>query len=255
MNAPATTTPVASAADGTSSSAPVRLAVVSGGMGDSSLTGRLARRLADAAAAELADHGLTADLQEVPLRPLALPVAHAHVGTAREPRLEEALQTVLAAEALVFAGPTYKASLAGIPRAFWELVEDGALGGVPTLLGATGGTARHSLVLDTSLRPLFAQLGAQVLPKAVFAATDDWGGGPASADGTAALARRIDAAGRSLGEAVLQARAATGMMVTAPASPAAAAADAGRTVPGTQATDTGAPSPELTPFAAILGRH
>lgn len=267
MSIPATTTPRPSAAGLTaatdsSDGVPVRLVTVSGGMGEPSLTGRLARRLADAAAARLTDHDLTVDLHEVPLRPLAVPVAQAQVGTARRPQLEQALQTVLEAEALVFAGPTYKAGLAGVPRAFWELVEDGALAGVPTVLGATGGTARHSLVLDTSLRPLFAQLGAQVLPKAVFAATDDWGGGPASADGTAALARRIESAGRALGEAVLRSRAAAGMMVRTPAAPAVTAPDrrptaspAAHTGPATEAADTGAPSPEVTPFAAILGRR
>ncbi|XNZ00756.1 CE1759 family FMN reductase [Micrococcus luteus] len=242
------------------SASTVHLTVVSGGMGEPSLTGRLADRLGDAARVHLERHGLTVHTAEVRLRTLAVAVAQAHVGTVRDPRLEQALEDVLQADALVAVTPTYKASVAGISRAFWELVGDGALTGMPTLLGATGGTARHSLVIDTGLRPLFAQLGAHALPRGVFAATDDWGGGPASSDGTEALARRIDAAGRSLAESVLRSVEArvpasepTESAVPGPAGPASGA-PAPPAAPA-DAPSGEAPSPSETPFAAILGRH
>ena len=45
------------------------------------------------------------------------------------------------------------------------------------LLGATGGTARHSLALEHALRPMFTYLHAVVAPTSVFAATEDWAGG------------------------------------------------------------------------------
>ena len=54
---------------------------------------------------------------------------------------------------------------------------------------ATGGTARHSLMIDHSMRPMFAYLGAQAVRTGVFAATEDFGG-----PGAAALRRRIDEA-------------------------------------------------------------
>ena len=44
------------------------------------------------------------------------------------------------------------------------------------LAAATGGTARHSLALEHALRPLFAYLRAIVVPTAVYAASQDWGG-------------------------------------------------------------------------------
>ena len=50
-----------------------------------------------------------------------------------------------------------------------------ALAGKPVLIGATGGTARHSLVLEHALRPLFAYLKAVVVPTGVYAASEDWG--------------------------------------------------------------------------------
>lgn len=67
----------------------------------------------------------------------------------------------------------------------------------PVLLAATAGTPRHSLVLDHTMRPLFAWLQALVVPTAVFAAAEDWGD---VANG--ALADRIGRAGRELADLV-----------------------------------------------------
>ena len=84
-------------------------------------------------------------------------------------------------------------------------MDDESLIGVPVLLGATGGTVRHSLMIDTALRPLFAYLKSRIVPTAVFAASDDWG----EADGAQASTRtdplrsRIRSAGRDLAEILL----------------------------------------------------
>ena len=61
------------------------------------------------------------------------------------------------------------------------------------LLAATAGTARHSLVLEHALRPLFAYLRAIVVPTAVFAATEDFGSTAAGP-----LGERIDRAAAEL---------------------------------------------------------
>src|SRR4051794_13078271 len=45
----------------------------------------------------------------------------------------------------------------------------------PVVLAATGGTARHALVIDDQMRPLFAYLRALALPPSVYAAPEDWG--------------------------------------------------------------------------------
>ena len=62
---------------------------------------------------------------------------------------------------------------------------------MPVLIGATGGTERHSLALDYAMRPLFTYLHAIVVPTAVYAASDDWGSG---ADTVKALPDRIERA-------------------------------------------------------------
>ena len=60
----------------------------------------------------------------------------------------------------------------------------------PVVLAATAGTARHALVADDQLRPLFAYLRALAVPTSLFAAPEDW------AD--PALNQRVDRAVREL---------------------------------------------------------
>jgi hypothetical protein len=64
----------------------------------------------------------------------------------------------------------------------------------PTIIGPTGGSLRHSLVLEHALRPLFAYLRAAVVPTAVFASAVDW----ATDDASDVLHVRVRRAGRSL---------------------------------------------------------
>jgi FMN reductase len=52
------------------------------------------------------------------------------------------------------------------------------------LLGATGGTDRHSLAIDYALRRLFTYLHAVAVPTGVYAASADWGGGGEGASST-----------------------------------------------------------------------
>ena len=66
---------------------------------------------------------------------------------------------------------------------------------MPVLIGATGGTERHSLVLEHALRPLFSYLRAIVSPTGVYAATDDFGA--SSDEGT--LDDRVDGPPESSG--------------------------------------------------------
>ena len=60
-----------------------------------------------------------------------------------------------------------------------DVLDDEARVDKPVLVGATGGTARHSLVLEHAIRPLFTYLRAVVVPTSVFAAPEDWAGASA----------------------------------------------------------------------------
>jgi FMN reductase len=92
--------------------------------------------------------------------------------------------------------------MSGLAKSFLDVLEPDALVDMPVLLGATGGSARHSLVIEHGMRPVFAYLRAAVVATGVFAATDDWG----SAEGVAGLDRRIRRAGEDLAHGVLSSR-------------------------------------------------
>src|SRR5690606_36979339 len=98
------------------------------------------------------------------------------------------------------------ASYSGLFKMFFDVLEAESLAGKPTLIGATAGTARHSLALEHALRPLFAYLKAVVVPTSVFAASEDWGANQqpdSTADGAGgALGDRIARAARELADLV-----------------------------------------------------
>ncbi|MDQ1009568.1 FMN reductase [Streptomyces sp. V4I23] len=175
---------------------PLNLVVVSAGLSVPSSTRLLADRLAESVRRELAGSGRPVEVRVVELRDLAVPIANNFVTGFPAPALEEAIEAVTGADALIAVTPVFTASYSGLFKSFFDLIEPDALGGKPVLIAATGGTARHSLVLEHALRPLFAYLRAVVVPTAVYAASEDWGGtGDAL---TATLPDRIARAGREL---------------------------------------------------------
>jgi FMN reductase len=151
------------------------VAVVTAGLSQPSSTRLLADRLADAVTARLAEHGEDALVEVVELRTLAHALADNLLTGFPSGELEAAVRTVAEADALVAVTPVFTASYSGLFKTFFDVLDKDALTGKPTLIAATAGTARHSLVLDHALRPLFSYLHAVVVPTGVFAATEDFG--------------------------------------------------------------------------------
>ncbi|MFI5837926.1 CE1759 family FMN reductase [Micromonospora sp. NPDC051300] len=172
------------------------LVVVSAGLGQPSSTRLLADQLAAAARDELAGRGAAVDLRPVDLREHAHDVVN-HLLTGFAPAaLRETLDAVAAADGLIAVTPIFNASYNGLFKSFFDVVDRDALAGTPVLIGATGGTARHSLALEHAVRPMFSYLRAVTLPTAVFAAPEDWAGD----DGDSALRARIRRAAAELAE-------------------------------------------------------
>ena len=176
-----------------------RLVVVSGGLSEPSSTRLLADRLGQAAAASLQAHGAEVELRTVELRPLAHAVTDAMLTGFATADLAAAQAALRDADGVVAVTPVFSASYSGLFKSFVDVLERDALAGTPVLLGATAGTARHSLVIDHALRPLLAHLRAAVVPTGVFAASEDWG----STESSSALSDRVERAGAELAQAVL----------------------------------------------------
>ncbi|GAB3895243.1 NAD(P)H-dependent oxidoreductase [Kibdelosporangium lantanae] len=149
-----------------------KLAVISAGLSQPSSTRLLADRLAAATRTELGE----VDIEVIELRDLAVDIANNFVTGYPGAALQAAIDTVTDAAGLIAVTPVFTASYSGLFKSFFDVIEDTALVGKPVVIAATGGTARHSLVLEHALRPMFAYLRTIVAPTSVYVATDDWGG-------------------------------------------------------------------------------
>lgn len=182
----------------------MKLVVVSAGLSVPSSTRLLADRLAAATAGRT-----SAQAQVVELRDLAVEIAHNFTNGFPGRKLAAALEAVTEADGLIVVTPVFSASYSGLFKSFFDVLDPDALAGKPVLIAATGGSARHSLVLEHALRPLFSYLRAVVVPTAVYAASEDWG-----AEG---LPERIERAAAELASLM------TGL--SAPSSPTGPAKD------------------------------
>jgi FMN reductase len=89
-------------------------------------------------------------------------------------RVERELRAIEGADLLIAASPVYRASFTGLFKHLFDFVEQYALVDVPVLLAATGGSERHALILEHSLRPLFGFFQALTLPLGVYAHANDF---------------------------------------------------------------------------------
>jgi FMN reductase len=137
----------------------VRIATVVGNPRPDSRTHALARTLAGELARVL-PRATTAEVDLAVLGPRVLePAGH---GAA------DAVTEVLAADILIVASPTYKATYTGLLKAFLDRLATGSLAGkraIPVLLG---GAPSHQLAVDVHFTPLLLELGATVPARGLF---------------------------------------------------------------------------------------
>ncbi|WP_312797393.1 CE1759 family FMN reductase [Kocuria sp.] len=173
----------------------LNLAVVTAGLSEDSTTTRLGEAIAQAVSTTVENAGQHVDIKVIQLRDLAHGLTDMMITHVASRAVQDAIDTVLTADGLIAASPTYKASYSGLFKQFFDVIDESALENLPTVVAATGGSPRHSLVLDTAMRPLLSYLKALVLPLGIYAASEDWGHND--------LQRRIDRVGASLGAMLL----------------------------------------------------
>ncbi len=172
----------------------MKITVVTAGLSTPSSTRLLADRLAEATVDRLP--GARVDVVE--LRGLAHSLADHLLTGFPTGELATAIEQVGAADALIVVTPVFSSSYSGLFKTFFDVLEPELLAGKPVLLAATAGTARHSLVTEFAMRPLFAYLKAVPVPTAVFAASEDFGGG-----GLGDLGARVERAATELASMLL----------------------------------------------------
>ncbi|WP_010205170.1 FMN reductase [Salinibacterium sp. PAMC 21357] len=161
-----------------------KIAVIAAGLSQPSSTRLLADRLTEATVNDLRERGIDADVTVIELRDLAHDVTNNLLTGFPSTKLDEAIAAVTRADALIAVTPIFTTSYSGLFKSFIDILDPQSLTDLPVLLGATGGTDRHSLAIDYAMRPLFAYLHAVAVPTGVYAASADWGSTGDSASST-----------------------------------------------------------------------
>ncbi|QIK63059.1 NADH-dependent FMN reductase [Leucobacter viscericola] len=166
------------------------LAVVTAGTSDPSTTTMLASQAAGRVAVLAAEQGVEIQTRMIDLRALANDITSALVAQHISPDLQNAIDVLRDADAVIASTPVYKAGASGLFTAFFQVLDNDLLIGTPVLLAATAGSDRHALVIDDQLRGLFAYLRTITVPTSLFASPDDWNGSD--------LSKRVDRAATEL---------------------------------------------------------
>ena len=162
-----TTQPLTTTKDGTQhggAGAPVRIVIVSAGVSEPSSTRLLADRTAQKTLDLLRESGVPATASVIELAPLATDIARAIVSGFPGAELQAVIERLASADAVIASTPVYKAGISGLFKSFADILDNDLLIAKPVILAATAGTARHAMVVDEQLRPLFAFLRAMPVP-------------------------------------------------------------------------------------------
>jgi FMN reductase len=125
-----------------------------------SRTHHLCRTLAQALADAVPDGAATDEVDLAVLGPRTLDPDDAQAVAA--------VERVLAADVLVLASPTYKATYSGLLKGFLDRIGTGALAGVPAVPIMLGGGPGHRLAIDVHFTPLLLELGATTPVRGLF---------------------------------------------------------------------------------------
>ncbi|AKK11220.1 FMN reductase [Corynebacterium uterequi] len=152
------------------------LVAITAGLSTPSTSRQISDTIVDAVTSAVTARGEGLDVTTIEVRELINDLAQVFTTGIPSPRLDEVKRTISDADGVVVVTPIFKANYSGLLKMFFDALDQDALNGMPTIIAATAGTARHSLATEYGLRPLLTYMRAVVVPTSLFAATDDFGG-------------------------------------------------------------------------------
>ncbi|MEV0866995.1 CE1759 family FMN reductase [Brachybacterium paraconglomeratum] len=232
-----------------------RLLALSAGLSTPSSTRMLADQLTREASAALGADGSAVEVTTVELREYAHDLTDALLTRFPSERLSMVIEHVRAADAVIAVTPIFNVGPAGLFKTFFDALDIDLWKDKPVLLGATAGTARHSLAIDYAIRPMFGYLKADLVPTSVFAASADFGADTEGQADEQPLAARVRRAAGELATMLL-ARRGTALPVAGAAGKASAADGSAETHSVEDASADAAPArpgldPEFTDFVPM----
>ena len=202
----------------------IRLLALSAGLSTPSSTRMLADQLTREASAALGADGTAVEVTTIELREYAHDLTDALLTRFPSERLSMVIEQVRAADAVIAVTPIFNVGPAGLFKTFFDALDIELWKDKPVLVGATAGTARHSLAIDYAIRPMFGYLKADLVPTSVFAASADFGADTEGQADVQPLAVRVR---RAAGELATMLRALRGTALPAAGTAAEASAAEG----------------------------
>jgi FMN reductase len=95
-----------------------------------------------------------------------------------DPAVEAAKRTVLDADLVIFATPTYKATYTGLLKLFIDQFGAGELHGTAAVALMLGGSPHHALAGELTLKPVLSEIGASCPTPALFLLDSAWEASP-----------------------------------------------------------------------------
>ncbi len=92
----------------------------------------------------------------------------------KDPAVARAVAEVQAADLLIVASPTYKATYTGLLKLFLDRFGAGSLAGTTAVALMLGGDGRHALAPEAFLKPVLAELGASSPTRGLFLPESDY---------------------------------------------------------------------------------
>lgn len=153
------------------------IVVITAGLGVPSSSRLLSDAMLRAMEKEMLENSITPESTTYELRDYAVDIAYNMTNGYANPNLQEMITAVEKANVLIAVTPVFTASMSGLFKSFFDVIDNQLLNGKTVIIGATGGTSRHSMVTDHAIRPMFNYLKAHTVRTAVYATPDDWGVG------------------------------------------------------------------------------
>ncbi|GAA1489289.1 CE1759 family FMN reductase [Brachybacterium sacelli] len=226
-----------------------RLIALSAGLSTPSSTRMLTDQLSRAAAKALGRDDAEVDVTTVELREYAHDITDALLTRFPSEKLSMVIESVRAADAVIAVTPVFNVGPSGLFKTFFDAVDIDVWASKPVLLGATAGTARHSLAIDYAIRPMFGYLKAEVVPTVVFAASSDFGADTEGQADEQPLAARVR---RAAAELATMLRAGTGSAAGGAEDPADEGSDAESAA---TAPTRDAEFADFVPMGTLLGKR
>jgi len=85
-----------------------------------------------------------------------------------DPDVKAATTAMAAADVLIVATPTYKATYTGLLKLLLDQIGAGELGGVPTIPLQVAAAPQHALAVEVHLRPVLVEIGASLPTSGLF---------------------------------------------------------------------------------------